>query len=160
MHIFLLLFLHFSNDIHERIDKMKANSKFLNKYIKQMTDVMLQMNPSWNKDDVKKIVFEMVKEQTQNPVVTLDNNYTGESRETTLLSVLDWTLDREPIICGNATFYKNQHEAINPIAKMLEDFLSQRKAYKKLMFKVEDSTSPEYKDLDRSQANEKINCNS
>mgnify|MGYP004647036503 CR=1 FL=1 len=139
---------------------MKANSKFLNKYIKQMTDVMLQMNPSWNKDDVKKIVFEMVKEQTQNPVVTLDNNYTGESRETTLLSVLDWTLDRDPIICGNATFYKNQHEAINPIAKMLEDFLSQRKAYKKLMFKVEDSTSPEYKDLDRSQANEKINCNS
>ena len=160
MHIFLLLFLHFSNDIRERIDKMKANSKFLNKYIKQMTDVMLQINPSWNKDDVKKIVFEMVKEQTQNPVVTLDNNYTGESRETTLLSVLDWTLDREPIICGNATFYKNQHEAINPIAKMLEDFLSQRKAYKKLMFKVEDSTSPEYKDLDRSQANEKLNCNS
>ena len=139
---------------------MKANSKYLNKYIKTMTDVMLQINPEWDKEEVKSVILEMVKEQACNPRVTLDNNFTGESRDTTLLSVFDWALDRKPILCGNATFYKNQYEAMNPIAKMLEDFLSQRKTYKKMMFQVEDVLSARYKDLDREQNNEKINCNS
>jgi len=96
----------------------------------------------------------------KNPKVTLDNNYTGESRDTTLLSVFDWVLDRNPLIAGNGTFYKNQYEAMNPIAEMLDYFLKTRKKYKKEMFKIEDTESNEYKDLDRLQANQKINANS
>ena len=129
---------------------MKSNSKFLNKYKKEMTDIMLSIDPSLDKTMVEDIIYDMIKDNVKNPRVILDNNFTGESRDTTLLSVFDWTFDRNPIICGNGTFYKNQYEAINPIAKMLEGFLTQRKAYKKAMFKVEDSTSPKYKDLDRS----------
>ena len=139
---------------------MKANSKFLNKYKKEMTDIMLTIDPSLDKDFVEDVVLDMIKKNVKNPRVTLDNNFTGESRDTTLLSVFDWVFDRKPIICGNGTFYKNQYEAINPIAKMLEGFLSQRKAYKKAMFKVEDNTSSRYKDLDRLQLNEKVNANS
>ena len=90
----------------------------------------------------------------------LDNNYTGEVRESNLLSVLDWALYRKPIIAGNATFYKNQDEAINPIAKMLENFLAERKALKKKMFAVGDPNSDLYKDLDRAQGNQKILANS
>ena len=129
---------------------MGLNSKFLKKYKKEMSDAILSMNPDFDKDKVGDIVEEMMKENMCNPRVTLDNNYTGETRDTTLLSVFDWVLERKPIICGNATFYKNQHESINPIAKMLENFLTDRKKYKKLMFQVEDATSAKYKDLDRS----------
>lgn len=139
-----------------------SKSKFLNKYKKEMIEAMLNIDPTLTKDFVESVIDDMIKERFRNPKVTLDNNYTHESRETTLLSVFDWTMERDPkpIICGNATFYKNQHEAINPIARMLEGFLNQRKAYKKLMFAVEDNLSPEYKYYDRSQGNEKINCNS
>ena len=129
---------------------MKADSKFLNKYKKEMTNIMLTIDPNLDKDFVEEVVLDMIKKNVKNPKVTLDNNFTGETRDTTLLSVFDWVLERKPIICGNGTFYKNQYEAINPIAKMLENFLAQRKAYKKAMFKVEDNTSPKYKDLDRS----------
>ena len=55
---------------------------------------------------------------------------------------------------------KNQYEAMNPIANMLKDFLTQRKKYKAEMFKIEDTTSPRYKDFDRYQLNEKVNANS
>ena len=139
---------------------INKDNKFIKKYVKQMTELMMEINPDYDKNFVENTVMDMVKENIRNPEVTLDNNFTGESRDTSLLSVLDWTFKRKPIIAGNGTFYMNQHEAINPIAKMLENFLSQRKAYKKAMFKIEDVTSPEYKDLDRSQQNEKINCNS
>ena len=131
---------------------MELKGNFLNIYKDKMKDIVMKTDPSLDEEKVEKVICNLIEKNLRNPVVTLDNNYTGESRDTTLLSVLDWTFDRKPIICGNATFYKNQHEAMNPIAKMLEGFLAQRKAYKKQMFAVEDSTSPKYKDLDRSQA--------
>ena len=139
---------------------MKHESKFLKKYKKEMMDIVSITYPNMEKSKIENVIDDLIKKRLRNPQVTLDNNYTGERRDSTLLSVLDWTYDRKPIICGNATFYKNQHESINPIAKMLEGFLSDRKMYKKKMFEIEDSTSARYKDLDRSQLNEKINSNS
>lgn len=140
--------------------RMLKDSKFIKKYKKDVIKVLKESMPDVDTDIIKEEVNKMIEENFMNPEVTLDNNYTGENRDTTLLSVLEWVLERKPIICGNATFYKNQHEAINPIAKMLEGFLSQRKAYKNKMFKVEDASSARYKDLDRLQLNEKINANS
>lgn len=140
--------------------KMLKDSKFIKKYKKDVIKVLKESMPDVDTEIIKDEVNKMIEENFMNPEVTLDNNYTGESRDTTLLSVLEWALERKPILCGNATFYKNQYEAMNPIAKMLEGFLTQRKAYKKKMFKVEDTSSSKYKDLDRLQLNEKINANS
>lgn len=136
------------------------DSQFIKTYKEEMIQSLRIMNPKWDSDDIEFELDQMIVEQFQNPAVVLDNNYTGENRETTLLSVFDWCLDRKPIIAGNGTFYKNQYEAENPIAAMLDNFLITRKKYKKEMFKIEDTESVEYKDLDRRQANEKINANS
>ena len=136
------------------------DSQFITLYKEEMLSNMKQINPSWDESKMESILDEMIKKRFVNPNVTLDNNYTGESRDTTLLSVFDWVLDRKPLIAGNGTFYKNQYEAMNPIAEMLDYFLKTRKKYKKAMFKVEDTESNEYKDLDRLQANQKINANS
>lgn len=139
---------------------MKIDNKYLKKYKKEMLSVMKDMFPDEDEEKIEKIIMDLVKEKIQNPVVTLDNNFTYESRETTALSVLDWVLEKEPIIAGNGTFYKNQDQAINPIAKMLEGFLTKRKMYKKEMFKIEDTRSPKYKEYDLRQIIEKINANS
>ena len=136
------------------------DSHFVKKYKKEMTKNLLAMNPKWDKEDVEKIVEKQILKNIQNPEVSLDNNYTGEHSDATLLSVLDWVDKRKPLIAGNGTFYKNQHEAINPIANMLNGMLTKRKAFKKQMFSIEDAESREYKDLDLKQGNEKINCNS
>lgn len=136
------------------------DSQFITLYKEEMLSNMKQINPEWDEDKMESILDEMIKKNLANPKVKLDNNYTGESRDTTLLSVFDWALDRQPIIAGNGTFYKNQYEAMNPIAEMLDNFLITRKKYKKAMFKIENTESNEYKDLDRLQGNSKINANS
>lgn len=135
------------------------DGKFLKKYRKEMKEIMKGINPKWDDDFLDKYILEFTKERVKNPVVTIDNNFTGENKTTSLLSVLDWTFERKPIIAGNATFYKNQYEAMNPMAKMLEGFLNDRKKYKKLMFKEEPGTW-KYADYDRKQLNEKILANS
>ena len=136
------------------------DSKFINEYKSEMISNMKQMNPQWDEDNIEKEIDKMIKENFQNPNVSLVNNYTGEQRDTTLLSVFDWVLERKPIIAGNGTFYKNQYEAENPIASMLDYFLTTRKKIKKEMFSIEDSGSREYKDKDMQQGIWKINANS
>ena len=135
------------------------DGKYLKKYRKEMKEIMKSINPDWDDDFLDKNIMEYMKETIQNPEVNLDNNFTGENRDSTLLSVFDWTFDRKPIIAGNGTFYKNQYEAMNPIAKMLEGFLTERKRFKKLMFK-EEPGSWKYADYDRKQLNQKILANS
>lgn len=136
------------------------DSKFIKLYKDDMIKSIMRMNSEWRIDDIERELDAMILEQFQNPMVTLDNNYTEEQRDTTLLSVFDWVIERKPLIAGNATFYKNQYEAQNPIAEMLDNFLITRKKYKKKMFSVENTESKEYKDYDRKQGNEKQNANS
>ena len=142
---------------------VSSNNKFIEKYRTRMIKTMCQCNPNWDKHDVEKIVDKMIKENVMNPRVELDNNYTGENRDTSLLNVLDWIIERKPLIAGNGTFYKNQNEALNPIAVMLDDWAASRKNYKKQMFVVGETEGFEtyrYAELDRLQGNEKINMNS
>ena len=135
-------------------------SSFLEFYKSDATDALLDMNPNWDRADVEKLVEREMKENFQNPKVVIDNNFKRQTQESTLLTIMDWAIDKEPLIAGNGTFYKNQYEAANPVANMLDGMLKKRKAYKKEMFKVEDKTSQRYKDLDLLQQIQKINANS
>jgi len=125
-----------------------------------MIKIMNRINPKWDKDVVEPVLDKMIDKNVRDPEVTLHNNYTNEMKQTKLLSVFDWALERKPIIAGNGTFYKNQHEAINPIARMLEGFLNKRKKIKKEMFAIEDESSYAYKNKDRNQGIQKRNANS
>lgn len=145
------------------------NSVFLKKYEDDATKAFMKMHPEWNEKDVRKEIKKMLQKSITIPDCEVDNNYTRQRRETNLLSVVDWSLDEEkrketgkemPLMAGNGTFYKNQHEAINPIATMLTGFLTKRKNLKKQMFAVEDSRSREYQTFDLKQGIEKINANS
>lgn len=139
------------------------DSKYLKKYKDRMCQAMMQTNPTWKKKDVEKIIERTIEERLENPTVTLDNNYTHEQKDSTLLSVLDWSLDRKPLIAGNGTFYKNQYEALNPTREMLDEWAENRKFFKKKMFQAGEmygTNSREYNDNDRKQLNEKINMNS
>ena len=139
------------------------DSKYLKKYKERMCQAMMQANPTWKKKDVEKIIERTIEEKLENPTVTLDNNYTHEQKDSTLLSVLDWSLDRKPLIAGNGTFYKNQYEALNPTREMLDEWADNRKFFKKKMFQAGEiygTNSREYNDNDRKQLNEKINMNS
>ena len=140
---------------------MGKNGAFIKRYKKKMVSIIKQMEPSLSEDEIKDIVQEMIDKNLQNPEVIADNNVTGERRETTLLSVLDWAYERpeKPIFAGNFTFYKNQDEAFNPIGSMLNGFLTKRKSLKKKMFNSIE-TPHLYQYYDRSQINVKKLANS
>ena len=136
-------------------------SVYIEEYKKRMIEAIQSIHPTWGEEDINNILNDMIKKKVSNPKTELDNNYTHQHNyDASLISVFDWILKDEPIISGNGTFYKNQYQAFNPIGKMLMTWLADRKAVKKEMFKIEDTDSDEYKNLDRKQATIKINVNS
>lgn len=136
-------------------------SVYIEEYKKRMIEAIQSIHPTWGEEDIDNILNDMIKKKVSNPKTELDNNYTHHHNyDASLISVFDWILKDEPIISGNGTFYKNQYQAFNPIGKMLMTWLADRKAVKKEMFKIEDTDSDEYKNLDRKQATIKINVNS
>lgn len=139
---------------------MGIKNKFFEEYEKQMLDVMKKSNPTISKDKIKEVIRKTIKERVKDPEVTLDNNYTHETRKTHLSSVFHWALETDPIIAGNGTFYKQHKDARNPNSEMVDDFLDERKRLKSKMFSVEDESSHVYKDLDLKQGNEKRLANS
>ena len=141
-------------------DRLINDSIFINEWKNEIKELFQQMHPEWDKDDMDDILNDILRDTLKVPEVILDNNYTHESRDTNMISVFDWSLETKPLVAGNGTFYKNQYEAINPIAEMLDGFLKDRKRIKKEMFKLEDQTSDLYKDKDREQLNKKRLANS
>ena len=139
---------------------MNQDGSFLSAYKEQMIETMKKMNPDWKRKDIEKELSKMIDDNFQSPTVILDNNYTGESRQSTLISVLDWAIDNKPILSGNLTFYKRQDQAINPISEMLRMKLAERKALKKKMYTYVDIDKYMYATIDRSQGNVKRLVNS
>ena len=139
---------------------MNTDFKYVKDYKKKMIKVASRLYPEVDKLQLEEVVDELIRENLINPSVTLDNNYTHESKDTNLLAVFDWIEDRKPIVAGNGTMYKNQNEAYNPIGEMLDGFLTDRKMYKKKMFAVDDVLNPLYKYYDLLQMNTKKLANS
>lgn len=138
------------------IDK---DSTFINMYIDESVRGLLRLDPSLDKIEIRKFVEKECEKEFQNPDVILDNNYTNETKNGTLLSVVDWTFNHKPILAGNGTMFRNKNQAVNPKARMLQDILIDRKTIKAEMF-TKIPGSPQYKTLDISQGNKKRNANS
>lgn len=136
------------------------DSTFLNIYKDKIVDAMTTAHPDWDGDKVEKQVMKILLRDLKNPQAIADNNYTHQSSKTNLLTILDWAFDKEPIIAGNGTFYKQHAESENPNAEMVDGFLTDRKKYKKQMFAIEDELSHAYMALDLLQQNTKKLANS
>lgn len=137
-----------------------SNSRFLKSYRNQAKAIIQKKHPEIPDDVIKKILDEAIEEKLMNPEARLENTYTHESRDSSLLAVFDWCLETNPIIAANGTFFKQHKDAINPNALMLDEFLTLRKKIKKEMFAIEDETSRLYKMKDLDQGNEKKLANS
>lgn len=127
-------------------------------YLNAATEAVLQIDPSLEEDDVKKIISMMMKESISDPTIIMDNNVTGDNFETSLLGMCSWIDRYKPVISGNATFYCQPSDRKSPTSNMLRSLKKGRKAVKNQMFQY-DPSSDEYQMLDLDQQNKKVIMN-
>ena len=115
--------------------------------------------PETDIKDFDDYLDSVLKKKLKDTTCFIDNNYIKKTVKTSLLNIFDWLTEKKPIIAGNGTFFKNQNQAKNPAAVMLDEFLSTRKVLNDEK-KRADPNSYEYMTKDRGQKNEKIAANS
>lgn len=126
--------------------------------IDEITDIMLQIDPTLDKDEVQEIVTGIFREKLKDPSINMDNNVNGENWDCTLTELCNWIEKRNPVVSGNATFYVQPTVMQSPTSNMLRQMKARRKAVKNHMFKL-DPKSDEYQRLDLEQNNLKVIMN-
>ena len=109
-------------------------STVIETYQERIIDMYLQSRPNADPSKVREIVSKMTEENLRNIPCKMHNNITHEIVETTMIDTFDWIKNRNPIISGNGTFFKQHSEYLAPTVKMLEQLQLNRKKKKKEMY--------------------------
>lgn len=137
----------------------KKKNVFINEWRAHNMRILKANYPDRSEEEIEAFLDKKIKTDLENPDGYLVNNYVNKKIKVNLLDLIDWLATVKPIIAGNGTFFKNQAQASNPAATMLDNFLIKRKKYKDNLH-VYDKDSYEYATFDRLQKSEKINANS
>lgn len=120
---------------------------------------MKTMFPNVSKKEFSSYLDRKLGVSLINPMVKIHNNYNHLELDISLLDVVDWIREKQPICAGFGMFYKNQNISVNPNAVMIGNFLDLRKEFKSLL-KVYLEQSYDWLTANRRQMTEKINANS
>lgn len=109
----------------------------IDRYQENAYNLYMRIHPQANPDKVRMLINQRVMKTYQDPVCKMDNNVTHETIDTTLSNAINWIEQRNPIMTGNGTFFKQHEEYLSPTVTMLEALGDDRSSEKKLMYKYE-----------------------
>ena len=109
-------------------------SSVVNSYGEMIADMYSRMHPEIDKNLILAQTQQILDEKIKDVPCQMHNNVTQERVDTTLLNSFDWIKQRNPIISGNGTFFKQHAEYLAPTVKMLEKLQADRKRVKKEMY--------------------------
>lgn len=138
---------------------MSSKSPFIKEWCEHQVSIIKRVYPEVKEKDIKKFVKEQAESKFINRDVAIHNNYFHVKRQMTLLEVVEWIRDKQPLMAGFGMFYKNQEQSINPNAHMLMQFIKLRKEFKNQLHELQEGTYS-YMTADRQQLTEKVNANS
>ena len=132
--------------------------KFLSDYHDQSLEVMHKLYPQLTMQELSYAIDEAISLNLKNPEARIDNSYKRMEVSTTLLELTQYIWDKQPIMTNYGAMFSRHGTVPNPIAKMLQSFLSERKKMKKKMFEYPKG-SAEYAKYNLLQLLLKIDAN-
>lgn len=130
----------------------------LERYQDRIIDMYCKAHPNFDRSMVASKVIEFTNGRMKNIPCELHNNITHDRVQTTMLDTFVWIENRQPIITGNGTFFKQHEEYLAPTVKMLEKLQANRKKKKKEMYQFPKGTV-EYNNANVGQLSIKVIMN-
>lgn len=134
------------------------NIKAIQEYEQVMIDGFKHTFPLLNENELREAIRYSINNRIQTRPVTLVNNYTKSKLNGTVLDIIKYIEDRQPIITSSGVLFKKHKEADNPLSRMIMSFINQRAIYKKEMFKYPKG-SELFEKYNLLQLLEKLNAN-
>ena len=105
------------------------------KYKSVMLDALQHSFPKLGLDELNRALDYSIIKRCKNGQAYIDNNYTHQRVNTTVLEVTEYIMSLEPIVTSSGVFFKKHKETNNPLTDMIRKFVESRDAYKEEMFK-------------------------
>lgn len=134
------------------------NIKAIQEYEQVMVDGFRHTFPLLNENELREAIRYSINNRIQTRPVTLVNNYTKSKLNGTVLDIIKYIEDKQPIITSSGVLFKKHKEADNPLSRMIMSFINQRAIYKKEMFKYPKG-SELFEKYNLLQLLEKLNAN-
>lgn len=134
------------------------DTETLNKYMNSSLNYLSIIFPLVSLSELENALQYSIKKRFINPNIDLDNTYKKKKIEATLLQISEYILRNNPIITASGCLFKNHDDSVDPMAEMLESFLSQRGFYKNKMYEFPKGSAL-YNKYNLLQLLEKINAN-
>lgn len=109
-------------------------SPTLNSYMDAMLSAVKLYFPKANDDIIKDALKYSVKKRFKSTNVSINNNYTKEVKNQTLLQMCDYIADKKPIITAYGVLFERHGTVPNPLKSVIDDFLEARGIHKNQMF--------------------------
>lgn len=140
-------------------DFLKAmNLKAIQEYEQVMVDGLKHSFPLLNECELREAIQYSITNRLENKPAYLENNYTKQRVDGTVLDILNYIQNLEPIMTSSGVLFKKHKEADNPLSRMIMGFINQRAIYKKTMFKYPKG-SELFERYNLFQLLEKLNAN-
>ena len=133
-------------------------SKVVQEYINVMVDGLKNSFPKLYEQELRNAIEWSIFKRQYNGPASIDNNYTHQRLDGTVLDIIRYIESLEPIVTSSGVLFKKHKEADNPLSRMIMGFISKRKQYKKEMFKYPKG-SEQFAKYNLSQLLEKLNAN-
>jgi len=115
-----------------------ANSTFVQKYKRDMLATLTKLKPDTPIEELEALIDEQItnneKLNSDENNIKLVNNYEKVENECTLLDILDFYENKNPIMTGYGVMFKQHEKAINLNADFVSWLMSERKVAKKAQF--------------------------
>lgn len=142
----------------ERNQQLRLDDKSISIYKREMIDALKLSFPALYTSEIEEAVNYSIMKRFYNVSAVLDNNYEKKKQDTTLYAVLNYIIEREPIITVSGVMFKKHGSCPNPYVDLIQEFLRQRGEYKTEMFKYPKG-SEQYEKYNILQSSEKVSAN-
>ena len=127
-------------------------------YKKEMLEALKLSFPEMYESELMEAINWSIAKRSKDTNVVLDNNYEKKKQNTTLYAVLNYIIEREPIITVSGVMFKKHGTCLNPYVDLIQEFLNSRSKYKKEMFKYPKG-SEQFEKYNILQGSEKVSGN-
>lgn len=118
----------------------------------------IQMYTPVSTQELDPIIDYSIKKRFQDSKVQIANTYKNTTKNSTLLKMADYIMERQPIVTAHGTMFKKHGAVPNPMLTVVQQFLDARSEHKNTMFKYPKG-SEEFERYNLLQQLDKIDVN-
>ena len=143
-------------DINQTVNPQEH--EILMKYRDTMGRIIKSLHPEMDIRDINSALEYSISKRFKNFELTVKNNYTNSDPKLTMLELVDYISQRQPILTSYGTMFRRHDVVPNAMGRVIQNFLDLRKVHKKEMFKYPKG-SEQFEKYNLLQALDKIDVN-